>query len=354
MTYGLDQPSAISHYILCLNNHPKYPIFLHPPTDGESTVRVFLLLIVCCFAAPLAAQDDNLVFHPPDTSAALQGYTPLRLFPLPPDVEWPGAGFTDRGLFAIHAWAVPKTGPTEDRANEAVLIGYNPMGRLAPMQPGYWWQYEWSYGQKGTALFELNLDVRDSAMLGQRPGLRRISYKINRKTGQGVSADFAFQNVSFVEGGTSAGDKLPENYLQINTRSNRLRANLRADFRKLVQQAVFASSSADARLFLPCERGNVFNGRLIPIFGAVSDSTDIILNAMEIGAFYTIKIRNEREYPVRLTWQATHGRRLYWDLLRPLPEALEQGATLVVEIWVDENSHCFGRLHGVFREEDPR
>ena len=310
------------------------------------------LLLFC--AATLAAQDEPLEFHPPDTTAALRGYTPLRLFPLPPDIEWPGAGRTDRGLFAIHAWAVPKTGPTEDRANEAVLIGYNPMGRLQPEQPGYWWQYEWSYGQKGASLFELNLDVRDSAMLGQRPGLRRISYKINRKTGMGVSADFAFQNVSFVEGNTSAGDKLPENYLQINTRSNRLRANLRADFRKIVQQAVLASSSADARLFLACERGNLFDGRLIPVYGAVSDSTDIVLNAMEIGAQYKIKIRNEREYPVRLTWQATHGRRLYWDLQRPLPDTLERGATLIVEIWVDGNSHCFARLHGVFREEDPR
>jgi hypothetical protein len=314
---------------------------------------LFVSLLVLC-AATLAAQQKPMTFAASDSSDALGGFTPLRLFPLPPGVAWPGAGLSDRGVFAIHAWAVPKTGPTEDRANEAVLMGWNPMGRLQPGQPGYWWQYEWSYGQKGTPLFELNLDVRDSAMLGDRPGLRRISYKINRKTGIGVSADFSFQNVSFVEGNVSAGDKLPENYLQINTRSDRLRANLRADFRKIVQQAVLLSSSADNRLFIPCERGNIFNTRLIPIFGAVSDSTDIILNAMEMGARYTIKIRNEREYPVRLTWQATHGRRLYWDAQRPLPDELEVGTTLIVDILVDETYHAFGSVHGVFREEDPR
>jgi hypothetical protein len=225
------------------------------------------------------------------------------------------------------------------------------MGRLQPDQPGYWWQYEWSYGQTGTPLFELNLDVRDSALLGARPGLRRISYKINRKTGDGISADFAFQNVSFVEGGTSAGDKLPENYLQINTRSNRFRANLRADFRKIVQQAVLASSTADSKLFLPCERGNIFYSRLIPLFGAVADSTEVTLNAMESGARYTLKIRNERGYDVQLTWKPTHGRRLYWDTQRPLPTKVESDMTLIVEIIVDDNYDACGRVFGVFREE---
>lgn len=312
------------------------------------------LLAISLLAISLHAQQKPLTFAPPDTTAALAGYTALRLFPLPPKIAWPGAGMSGRGEFSIHAWAVPNTGPTTDRANEAVLIGWNPMGRLQPDQPGYWWQYEWSYGQTGTPLFELNLDVRDSAMLGARPGLRRISYKINRKTGAGISADFAFQNVSFVEGSTSAGDKLPENYLQINTRSNRMRANLRAEFRKLLQQAVLANSTADNRLFLPCERGNIFDARLIPLYGAVADSTDIMLNAMEMGARYTLKIRNEREYTVRLTWNATHGRRLYWDAQRAVPEKLESGATLIVEILVDENYHAFGTMHGVFREDDPR
>ncbi len=315
-------------------------------------MKVFFLPFILFLTCALHAQDDPLTFESPDTTAALQGFTPLRLFAIPRSDEWPGAGKSGRGIFAIHAWAVPKTGPTQDRANEAVLIGWNPMGRLQPDQPGYWWQYEWSYGQTGTALFELNLDVRDSMQLGNRPGLRRISYKINRKSGQGISADFAFQNVSFVEGSTSAGDKLPENYLQINTRSNRLRANLRADFRKLVQQAVFTSSSADAKLFLPCERGNIFNARLIPLYGAVSDSTEVVLNAMEMGAKYTVKIRNEREYDVRLTWDATHGRRLYWDAQRALPEKVERGMTLIVEIFVDDTYNAFGSVLGMFREED--
>jgi hypothetical protein len=297
------------------------------------------------------AQDAPLLFAPADSTDALQGFTPLRLFALPRGMTWPGAGEHGRGQFALHAWAVPKTGPTEDRANEAVLIGWNPMGRLQPEQPGYWWQYEWSYNQTGTPLFELNLDVRDSALLGNRPGLRRISYKINRKTGVGISADFAFQNVSFVEGNTSAGDKLPENYLQINTRSNRLRANLRADFRKLVQQAVLTSSTADATMFLPLERANNFHIRLIPLYGAVSDSTDIVLNGMEFGARYMIKIRNEREYAVRLTWQPTLGRRLYWDAQRPVPTALDSRTTLVVDIFVDDAHRAFATVHGVYRED---
>ncbi len=315
-------------------------------------MKLFLIPAFLLLTCTTHAQQKPLLFAPSDSTDALHGYTPLRLFPLPPKLAWPGAGMSGRGVFAIHAWAVPKTGPTQDRANEAVLIGWNPMGRLLPEQPGFWWQYEWSYGQTGTALFELNLDVRDSAMLGERPGLRRISYKINRKSGAGISADFAFQNVSFVEGGTSAGDKLPENYLQINTRSNRLRANLRADFRKLVQQAVFTASSADSRLFLACERGNIYNARLIPLYGAISDSTEVTLNAMEMGARYTLKIRNEREYAVRLTWKATHGRRLYWDAQRALPEKVERGMTLIVEIFVDDTYNSFGSVIGLFREED--
>lgn len=329
-----------------------YPIFFWFQIQNEVLVKVLLLPLFLLCVVTLQAQDDPLVFHPSDTTEALQGYTPLRLFPLPRDVAWRGAGMSGRGLFAIHAWAVPGTGPTTDRANEAVLIGWNPMGRLQPDQPGYWWQYEWSYNQTGTPLFELNLDVRDSVKLGARPGLRRISYKINRRTGAGISADFAFQNVSFVEGSTSAGDKLPENYLLINTRSNRLKANLRADFQKIVQQAVLSHSTADSKLFLPCERGNIFHSRLIPLYGEVADSTEVTLNAMESGARYMLKIRNEREYDVRLTWKATHGRRLYWDNQRPLPEKVGSRMTLIVEILVDENYDACARVFGVFREED--
>lgn len=310
-----------------------------------------LLHLLSGSSASIHAQDTPLLFAPADSTEALRGFTPLRLFALPPNFAWPGAGSSGRGLFAIHAWAVPRTGPTADRANEAVLIGWNPMGRLQPDQPGYWWQYEWSYNQTGTPLFELNLDVRDSAQLGDRPGLRRISYKINRKSGIGISADFAFQNVSFVEGNTSAGDKLPENFLQINTRSNRMQVNLRGDFRKLIQQAVLSSSTADATMFLPLERANNFHVRLIPIYGAVSDSTAIVLNGMEAGARYTIKIRNEREYRVRLTWQSTLGRRLYWDTQRSVPSVLDSRATLLVDIFVDDTHRAFATVHGLYREE---
>jgi hypothetical protein len=355
-----NQPSTISHQpspitpdttlleIQCQISD-FLPSLLHPRRLAVKWISIPAIFLI---AMTMNAQQKPLLFIAPDTTTALGGYTPLRLFPLPPSITWPGAGASGRGVFAIHAWAVPKTGPTADRANEAVLIGWNPMGRLQPDQPGYWWQYEWSYGQTGTPLFELNLDVRDSAMLGARPGLRRISYKINRKTGAGISADFAFQNVSFVEGATSAGDKLPENYLQINTRSNRFRANLRADFRKIVQQVVLTTTTADGKLFLPCERGNIFSSRLIPLDGAVTDSTEVTLNAMESGARYTLKIRNEREYDVQLTWKATHGRRLFWDIQRPLPTKVESGTTIIVEIVVDENHDACGRIYGIFRISD--
>lgn len=303
------------------------------------------------FTAMVCAQDEEaLYFEPSDTTAALQGFTPLRLFPMPTDITWEGASDNGRGMFALHAWAVPGTGPTTDRANEAVLLGWNPMSRLQPDQPGFWWQFEWSYGQGRTPLFELNLDVHDSLLLGRRPGLRRISYKINRQTGAGVSADFAFQNFSIVEGDVSAGDALPQNYLHISTRSNRMRTALRTEFKKIVQHTVMKNVSADNRMILPLERGNMFATRLIPLYGAIADSTDIVLNSMEPGARYTIKIRNERAYPVHLTWNPTHGRSLFWDLQRPLPERLMDGETLIVEIIMDDDLHAFGRLHGVFRE----
>ena len=172
---------------------------------------------------------------------------------------------------------------------------------------------------------------------------RRIAGAPRRSTPQ--------TRVTSVEGNSSAGDKLPDNYLSINTRSDRLRSNLRADFRKLVQQAVLATSTADHRVFLPLERANNYHVRLIPIYGAVSDSTTVILNGMEIGARYTIKVRNEREYPVHILWQATLGRRLYWDALRPVPEILERGGTLIVDIFVDDTNRAFAAVHGLFRED---
>jgi hypothetical protein len=315
-------------------------------------MKLLPLVLILLTAAPLCAQHAPLEFHPKDTTAGYHGYTPLRLLPLPKGKAWTGAADDGRGIFALHSYAVPYWGPTRDRANEAVLIGWNPMGRLQPEQPGFWWQYEWGYGQKSGPLFELNLDVRDSATLGQKPGLRRISYKMERETGKGISADFAFNNVSFVRGSHSAGDKLRGNYLQISPRSNRMRANLNAEFGGLVQYSVSAHSSADARLFLPLERGTMFSGRLIPLYGAISDSTSIMLNDMQPGVHYTLKIRNEREYTVRLDWNPTSGRTLFWDTMHASPDAIDSGETLVVRIIMDDGLHAFGTIHGRFRETD--
>ena len=315
-------------------------------------MKFLLFVLFLLSAAPVCAQHAPLEFHPKDTTKGYHGYTPLRIHPLPRGKEWTGAADEGRGIFAVHSYAVPYWGPTRDRANEAVLIGWNPMGRLQADQPGYWWQYEWGYGQKSGPLFELNLDVRDSASLGQKPGLRRISYKMERESGKGISADFAFNNVTFVRGSQSAGDKLRGHYLQISPRSNRMRANLNTEFNGLVQYTVSAFSSADTRLFLPLERGIMFSCRLIPLYGAISDSTNIMLNDMRPGVQYTIKIRNEREHAVDLTWEATSGRTLYWDTMRPAPDSIDQGETLVVRIIMDEGLHAFGSIHGRFRETD--
>jgi hypothetical protein len=314
-------------------------------------MRSVIVLFLLCLHSPVGAQ-QLLTFHPADTLDGFHGYTPLRLFPLHPDSSWKGASVSGRGVFALHSYAVPNWGPTRDRANEAVTIGWNPMGRLQPDQPGFWWQYEWGYGQKHRALFELNLDVRDSASLGSKPGMRRISYKMDRKSGRGVSADFAFDNNTFVSGSRSAGDKLHENFLQIAPRANRMRTALNVEFSKLVRYTVFSHSSADTRLFLPMERGVMFSSRLIPLFGAVSDSTDIQMNDMQPGVQYTIKIRNERETGVTLSWTPTAGRRLYWDTSHAIPDHIDVNETLVVNVIMDEGLHAFASVHGRFRETD--
>lgn len=314
-----------------------------------------LLYVMTILFLPLSTadgQDSPLLFHPDDTTEAYAGYTALRLFPLPRGQAAPGAADKARGVFGLHAYAVPFRGPTEDRANEAVTIGWNPMGMLQPDQPGFWWQYEWGYGVARVPLFELNLDVRDSTSIGDEAYKRRISYKIERKTGRGVSADYSFDNTTFVSGARSAGDKLLNRYVQIAPGSDRFRVNLRADFRKLVQHAVISHSTADARLFLPLERGTMFSARLIPLYGAISDSTQIQLNDMQAGVQFVIKIRNEREYPVRLDWKPLTGRQLYWDTGRPAPDSIDAGETLVVRIITDEGIHAFGSVHGRFRENE--
>jgi|GEM_PF-2782264 len=320
----------------------------------KSVLSVLLLItpVLCMPLSTADAQDSPLHFHPIDTTEGYDGFTALRLFPLPPGQSGPGAADDARGVFGLHAYAVPFRGPTEDRANEAVTFGWNPMGRLQPDQPGFWWQYEWGYGKMRVPMFELNLDVRDSASVDGEGYRRRISYKMERGTGRGVSADFSFDNTTFVSGRRSAGDKLLDRYVQIATGSDRFRVNLRADFRKLVQHAVISHSTADARLFLPLERGTMFSARLIPLYGAISDSTQIQLNDMQAGVQFVIKIRNEREYPVRLDWKPLTGRRLYWDTTRAAPDSIDAGETLVVRIITDEGTHAFGSVHGRFREDD--
>ena len=315
-------------------------------------VLLHIVIILCLLPLTADAQDSPLLFHPNDTTEGYTGYTALRLFPLPPGKGGPGAADDARGVFGLHAYSVPFRGPTEDRANEAVTFGWNPMGRLQPDQPGFWWQYEWGYGLMRVPMFELNLDVRDSASVDGEGYKRRISYKMERKTGRGISADFSFDNTTFVSGSRSAGDKLLNRYVQIAPGSDRFRVNLRADFRKLVQHAVISHSTADARLFLPLERGTMFSARLIPLYGAVSDSTQIQLNDMQAGVQFVIKIRNEREYAVRLYWKPLTGRQLYWDTGRPAPDSIGAGETLVVRIITDEGTHAFGSVHGRFLENE--
>ncbi|MCB2206321.1 hypothetical protein KQI65_16375 [bacterium] len=318
---------------------------------SRPAMKLMFALAILLYTSSLHAQDDNLYFHPADSVGTYEGYSPLQLLPMPPTLRWKGAAENGRGIFALHSYAVKHAGPTRDRANEAVLLGWNPMGRLQPDQPGYWWQYEWGYGQGGGSLFELNLDVRDSLSLGKRRGTRRVSYKMQRRTGTGVSADFAFHNISFVEGTKSAGDKLQGNYLQISTRSNRMRANINTEFKQLVQYSVLSHSTADSKLHLPMERGTQFTSRLIPLYGAVADSTTITLNDMKPGTHYTVKLRNEREYRVHLTWEANSGRKVYWDHDRPMPVSIGPRETIVVRIIMDEDLHAFASQFGRFLED---
>jgi len=320
--------------------------------ENTMTPRLIILLVLFALCSYRShAQSEELLFHPNDTIPALHGYTPLRLFPSPPDLRWPGAALHDRGEFAIHSYVVPGVGPTTDRANEAVTIGWNPMGVLQPKKPGFWWQYEWNYGQTGMSLFELNLDVRDSTTLGDKPGLRRITYKINRRSGVGISADLAFNNFTFVEGNRSAGDRLGGNFLLIATRADKMEANLRTEFGKIVRFTVQAYHSSGRTLKLPMERGVTFSARLIAASETPVDSTHIVLNSMETGAIYTIKLRNERPNMVRLSWATTHGRRLYWDRDKPRPDRIERGETLIFRIIMDEKLGAFATMHGRFTED---
>jgi hypothetical protein len=314
------------------------------PVITRSLTTLFLLL--CGYN--LVAQPTPLHFQPSGQSQSLAGWSPLQLFPLPKNRHWQGAGLTDRAVFALHAYAVPGAGPTADRANEAVLLGWNPLGRLSPLQPGYWWQYEWSYGQNGLPLFELNLDVRDSISLGLR---RSISYKMNRNTGTGLSADFAFNSVSFTAGNTNAGNTPEDAWLLVLPGHDRFRSNLRTEFRKIVQHTVHTLSSNTTTLRLPLERGIMFSARLDSDGGASADSTHVILNSMESGTMYSITLRNDRPTTVRLSWGTTLARSLLWDRRYHTPKMIESGETIVLVIIIDEARNAYARVHGIFREQ---
>ncbi len=310
-------------------------------------MRAMLLLPFLLSTTVAIAQDEALRFSPADSLESVHGWTPLRFSTLPDEANWPRAGASGRGVFGLHTYAVPGSGPTRDRANEAVVIGWNPMGRLLPLQPGFWWQYEWGYNQDDAPLFELNLDVRDSTFLGIQ---RRISYKMNRNTGTGISADFAFNFISFSDGGPSAGGTLEGGWLQIAAGADRLRSNLRTEFRKIVQYTVHKHIGDGTTLRLPLERGVMYSARLIDSTTARSDSTHIILNSMESGTIYTVKLRNERPRPVRLTWSCTLGRNVFWDARDDAPTTIDRGETLVFTIVMDEERHAFAKVYGTFRE----
>jgi hypothetical protein len=310
-------------------------------------MRYIFFAIILFLVDPCVAQQRFLNASSADSASSLRGFTPIRLSVLPEGDSWPGASFSGRGLFGLHAYAVSGTGPTSDRANEAVAFGWNPLGRLQPSQPGYWWQYEWSYGQEGLPLFELNLDLLDSISLSPR---RALSYKINRNTGTGLSADFAFNTVTFSDGSSSAGDALDGAWLYISPGADRLRTNLRTEFRKLVQHTVHAHASYSARMTLPLERGTMYSARLFDSTAASTDSTTILLNSMEYGCTYTIKLRNDRTARTNLAWEANFGRRLYWDTRDGVVESIAPGETLIVIIQTDAERNAYASLHGRFRE----
>lgn len=307
-----------------------------------------LIFVILLFSGSSAlAQQRFLHTSAADSSASLRGFTPLRLAVLPEGETWPGASFSGRGLFGLHAYAVSGTGPSSDRANEAVAFGWNPLGRLLTSQPGFWWQYEWSYGQDGLPLFELNLDLLDSIARSPR---RAVSYKLNRNTGTGLSADFAFNTVTFVDGSSSAGDALEGAWLYISPGADRLRTNLRTEFRKLVQHSVHSHSSHDALLRLPLERGTMFSARLFDSTTVTADSTAILLNSMEAGCTYTVKLRNDRSRSIRLTWEANLARKLHWDIREGAVHDIAAGETMIINIVTDAERNAFASVHGRFRE----
>ncbi|MCZ7558214.1 MAG: hypothetical protein M5R41_17570 [Bacteroidia bacterium] len=310
-------------------------------------MRTLIFVCILFSATSLRAQQRFLNASAADSSASLRGFTPLRLSVLPERESWPGASFSGRGLFGLHAYAVSGAGPTRDRANEAVALGWNPLGRLLPSQPGFWWQYEWSYGQDGLPLFELNLDLLDSISLSPR---RAVSYKLNRNTGTGLSADFSFNTVTFVDGSSNAGDALDGAWLYIAPGADRFRANLRTEFRKLVQHTVHSHSSHDALLRLPLERGAMFSARLFDSTTVTADSTTILLNSMEAGCTYTVKLRNDRRRSTKLAWEANFARKLHWDMHEGTVHSIAPGETLIVIIVTDADRNAYASVHGRFRE----
>jgi hypothetical protein len=310
-------------------------------------MRYIIFALALFLSGSAIAQQRFLNTSAADSSSSLRGFTPLRLSVLPLRDAWTGASFSGRGLFGLHGYAVNGTGPTSDRANEAVAFGWNPLGRLQPSQPGYWWQYEWSYGQEGLPLFELNLDLLDSISLSPR---RAISYKINRNTGTGLSADFAFNTITFADGSSNAGNALDGAWLYISPGADRLRNNLRTEFRKLVQHTVQSHASHDALLRLPLERGTMFTARLFDSTAVTSDSTTILLNSMEAGCTYTIRLRNDRNARTKLVWEANFARRLHWDLRDAAVQSIDPGETLIIIIVTDADRNAYASLHGRFRE----
>ena len=291
----------------------------------------------------LTGADDSvsvpLRFAPRDSREAARGFQPLRLFALPAEAK--GRMGTDeaRGVFAVHAYSVEGAGPTADRSNEAVCIGWNPMGQLLAGQPGFWWQYEWGYRQADFELFELNLDVRDSLTLPADSFKRRISYKMDRSTGEGVGADFAFERITFQRGNRNAGSALQGNFLRLDLEDDIMDVAVRTHFRRPVIHQVHSFEVKGGTAGTPLSESDRIH---ISLVGEGSECVVSLIDAVN-GGTSRIVIANLRKMPVSVRFSsADPAVKLFWNgppqmKLEPGERALLEATVMNNEILLDSN-----------------